>query len=174
MDERGHIVVEPVRRKEPSVNTIDRKALTMDSSPLDTLASSLPSARSRRGAFAALLGASLGLPHLAATTAKKKKGKKGKGKNAQPGLADLAIEVQEGDVITVNSSPTSFGSKTFDCPPGGVITSVLTDLRGDVTGLSFVDVSSTGPGNLTVRYNRDSPSAVPAQFVATVICLVAS
>jgi hypothetical protein len=158
------------------VNTNPRNPLTMDSARFDASARLLPMASSRRGAFAALLGATLVLPDLAATTAKKKKGKKGKGKGKKDkqGLADLAFAVQEGDVVTVNSSVTSFGSKTFDCPPGGVISSVSTDLRGDVTGLSFVELSSTGPGNLTVRYNRDSASGVPAQFVATVICLVAA
>jgi hypothetical protein len=163
-----------VNRKEPLVNTNSRNALTMVSARSDASARLLPMAGSRRGALAALLGATLILPDLAATTARKKKGKKGKGKKDKPGLADLAFAVQEGEVVTVNSAVTSFGSKTFDCPPGGVISSVSTDLRGDVNGLSFVDLSSTGPGNLTVRYDRESASGIPAQFVATVICLVAA
>ena len=88
------------------------------------------------------------------------------------GLAGLTFVVQKGPVTTVNSSVGQSGTAVFNCPPGGVISSVSVDLRLDLTGLSFMSTTSTGPGNLTVKFTRDVQSGTPAQFVATVICLV--
>jgi hypothetical protein len=88
------------------------------------------------------------------------------------GLAGLTFVVQKGPVTTVNSSVGQSGTSVFNCPPGGVISSVSVDLRLDLLGLSFMSTTSTGPGNLTVKFTRDAQSGTPAQFVATVICLV--
>jgi hypothetical protein len=91
----------------------------MDAARFDRLTRALTDVRSRRGALASVLGGSLGLLGLAATTAKKGKGngkKKNKNKNKKKGSGNQSPSPPPGALASSCSDGIKNGNETdVDC-----------------------------------------------------------
>ena len=61
---------------------------------------------------------------------------------------------------------------TMTCPPGGVISGVHIDRRGDVATLIPAVYTSMGPVSVTVTHEREFTSQQFTVFFVDIVCLM--